>query len=62
MFCDPGSGNLAELGRRFVTKLPEAESYLDRIAEEADNEARSFAADPLPLLALIEKTRQLSRY
>lgn len=62
MFCDPRGANLAELGRRFVTKLPEAESYLDRIAEEANNEARSFASDPLPLLALIEQTRQLSRY
>jgi hypothetical protein len=62
IFCDPNGRNLAELGRYFVAKLPEAESYLDKIAEEARNEARSFASNPLPLIALIEQTRQLSRY
>jgi len=62
MFCDPEGGNLVELGRCFVANLPEAESYLDKIAEEARNEARSFASNPLPLIALIEQTRHLGRY
>jgi geranylgeranyl pyrophosphate synthase len=62
IFCDPESGNLAELGRYFVAKLPEAEACLDKIADEGRTEARSFAHDPAPLIALIEQTRQLSRY
>jgi geranylgeranyl pyrophosphate synthase len=62
LFCDPEGGDLAELGRHFVAKLPEAEAYLDQIAEEGRTEARSFAVDPAPLIALIEQTRQLSRY
>ena len=45
-----------------VAKLPEAENYLDEIAEEARKKAQAFASNPLPLLALIEQTRQLSRY
>ena len=62
IFCDPEAGNLAELGGYFIAKLPEAESYLDKIAEEGRTEARLFAADPAALIALIEQTRQLSRY
>jgi len=62
IFCDPEGKNLSELAKSFVAKLPEAESYLDQIAEEARQEAQSFASNPLPLLALIEQTRQLSRY
>jgi geranylgeranyl pyrophosphate synthase len=62
IFCDPEGGDLAELGRHFVARLPEAEAYLDKIAEEGRTEARSFAANPTPLIALIEQTRQLSRY
>jgi geranylgeranyl pyrophosphate synthase len=62
IFCDPEGGDLAELGRHFVAQLPEAEAYLDKIAEEGRTEARSFALNPEPLIALVEKTRQLSRY
>ena len=62
IFCDPDGGDLAALGRHFVARLPEAEAYLDRIAEEGRTEARSVAADPAPLIALIDQTRQLSRY
>jgi geranylgeranyl pyrophosphate synthase len=62
IFCEPEKGDLAALGRHFVAMLPEAELYLDKIAEEGRTESRSFAADPAPLLALIEQTRQLSRY
>jgi len=42
--------------------LPAAEAYLDKLAEEGQAEARSFAVDPAPLIALIEQIRQLSRY
>jgi geranylgeranyl pyrophosphate synthase len=62
IFCDAKGGDLAELGRYFVAQLPEAENYLDKIAEEGRTEARSFAVNPAPLIALIEQTRQLSRY
>src|SRR5258708_11237138 len=62
IFCDAKGGDLAELGRYFVAKLPEAENYLDKIAEEGRTEARLFAVNPAPLIALIEQTRQLSRY
>jgi geranylgeranyl pyrophosphate synthase len=62
IFCDSEGGNLTELSRHFVAKLPEAENYLDKIAEEGRMEARSFAVNPAPLIALIEQTRQLSRY
>src|ERR1700691_1950408 len=62
LFCGSEGGDLSELGRYFVAKLPEAENYLDKIAEEGRIEARSFAVNPAPLIALIEQTRQLSRY
>ena len=62
IFCDPEGRDLAELGRAFVAQLPEAEAYLDQIADQGRAVARSFAANPAPLLALIDQTRQLSRY
>ncbi len=60
VFCNPGENDLGELARAFQTKLPEAEAYLDSIAEEARTEAQLFAANAEPLLALINQTRQLS--
>lgn len=62
IFCHPEGHDLAELGRAFVACLPEAEAYLDTIAEKAAHVARSLAANPAPLLALIGQTRDLSRY
>jgi hypothetical protein len=62
IFCDSEGGDLAELGRHLIATLPEAEAYLDKIAEEGQTEARSFAINSAPLIALIERTRQLSRY
>ncbi len=63
IFCkpDPTDDDLATLARAFAAQLPEAEAYLDRIEEEARAEARLFAVDPQPLLALVSQTRQLSR-
>jgi geranylgeranyl pyrophosphate synthase len=62
IFCDPEGGNLTELSRQLIAALPEAEAYLDKIAEEGRIEAHSFASNFAPLIALIEQTRQLSRY
>ncbi|HYB40354.1 MAG TPA: polyprenyl synthetase family protein [Candidatus Methylomirabilis sp.] len=57
---DPSDRDLRTLAKAFRAKLPDAERYLDAIAEEARQEARRFAARPAPLLALVELTRQLS--
>jgi geranylgeranyl pyrophosphate synthase len=59
-FCDPQDGDLELLAAAFQAKLPDAEAYLDDIAEEARTEARLFATDPEPLLVLVDHTRQLS--
>jgi geranylgeranyl pyrophosphate synthase len=59
--ASPSDDELRTMGEAFRTTLPEAERYLDGIAEEAREEARRFAARPEPLLTLIEHTRQLSR-
>ncbi len=56
----PGEDVIPFLADAFRAKLPEAEACLDRIAEEARAEARLFAADPRPLVALVERTRTLS--
>jgi geranylgeranyl pyrophosphate synthase len=60
-FCNPQESDLDVLAKAFQARLPEAEAYLDGIAEDARAEARRFAADPEPLLTLIDHTRQLSR-
>ena len=61
IFCDPGDGrDLDALRRSFEARLPEAEAQLDAVAEQARAEARLFAADPTPLLRLVEHTRRLS--
>lgn len=60
IFCDPQAGDLARLARAFQAQVPEAEAYLDRIADEARTEARLFAADCKPLFTLVDHTRQLS--
>jgi geranylgeranyl pyrophosphate synthase len=60
MFRDPAAADLGRLAVAFESKLPEAEQYLDRIATEACEEARRCAADPAPLFALVDQTRELS--
>ena len=52
--------DLDAIARAFATRLPDAEAYLDQIADEARTEARLFAVHPAPLLALIDQTRKLS--
>lgn len=62
LFCrpDPDARDLSALAAAFAAQLPEAEACLDAIAAEARREARVFAADPAPLLALVDQTRTLS--
>lgn len=57
---EPKPPELSALAAVFARTLPEAEACLDRIAEEARNEAQIFAADPAPLYALVDQTRRLS--
>jgi geranylgeranyl pyrophosphate synthase len=60
IFANPTEDQLPLLARAFQTKIPSAEAYLDRIAEEARTEARLFAPRPEGLFALVDQTRQLS--
>jgi geranylgeranyl pyrophosphate synthase len=63
LFCnpDPTQADLEAMARAFAAQLPEAEAYLDQIAEEAKAQARLFASHPDALYALVDHTRQLSR-
>jgi geranylgeranyl pyrophosphate synthase len=62
LFCkpEPTDADQDVIAAAFARMLPEAEAYLDRIAEEARQEAKLFSADPAPLIALVERTRKLS--
>jgi len=63
LFCkpEPDITDFRVLADAFAAQLPDAEAYLDLIAEEAQTEARLFAVNPAPLLGLIDQTRRLSR-
>jgi geranylgeranyl pyrophosphate synthase len=58
---DGDEGRLARLAEAYRAQLDEAEARLERVADSARAEARQFAADPRPLLALADHTRRLSR-
>jgi geranylgeranyl pyrophosphate synthase len=62
IFVDPkpAEEDLRALSRAFTSQLPDAERYLDRIAGDARQEARLFAPNAGPLLALVDHTRRLS--
>jgi geranylgeranyl pyrophosphate synthase len=62
IFCkaERSGAELRRLEAAFRAQLPAAEAYLDGLAAEAAREARLFAVDPEPLLALVARTRQLS--
>ncbi len=60
-FREPTANGFDFLMNKLKQALPEAEQYLDRIAQEAENEAKRNAGNPEPLLHLIEHTRRLSR-
>jgi geranylgeranyl pyrophosphate synthase len=63
LFCKPQhtEHELEEITQAIKAKLTDAEQYLDRVAEEAQQEARVYAPNPGPLLALVDHIRQLSR-
>lgn len=63
LFCkaDPSPDDLARISHAMRSELPAAEQHLDEIAAEARWEAQLHAADPAPLLALVDYTRELSR-
>jgi hypothetical protein len=61
LFRNPKPGTAAELMRRMVLALPEAERYLDGLADEARLEATRHAVNPQPLLDLVSYTRALSQ-
>jgi geranylgeranyl pyrophosphate synthase len=61
LFRDPQSDTRLELMRRIAGALPEAEAYLDTLAEEARLQARREAENPQPLLDLVSYTRALSQ-
>jgi geranylgeranyl pyrophosphate synthase len=58
---DDDPERLAVLAGACRAQLDGAESELDRIAASARAEARRFAADPAPLLELVDQVRQLSQ-
>lgn len=58
---DNDPDRLAAVAASCRVQLDEAECVLDRIAESAREEANQFAADPKPLLALVDHVRQLSQ-
>lgn len=57
---DADERRLTRLAEAYLAQLEEAETELERVAESARAEARQFASDPGPLLALVEQVRQLS--
>jgi geranylgeranyl pyrophosphate synthase len=58
---DDDPDRLATLAEACRAQLDDAEAVLDGIADSARAEATQFAADPEPLLALVDQVRQLSR-
>jgi geranylgeranyl pyrophosphate synthase len=60
LFRTAGPANADEIADRLRESLAEAESYLDRLAEEAETEARRHARRWSGLVDLITHTRALS--
>ena len=64
LFCkpEPSEEDIAEITGAITGCLQDGEDYLDGLADEARAEARARAANPEPLLALVEHTRKLSSW
>jgi geranylgeranyl pyrophosphate synthase len=58
---DDDERRLGTLADAFRAQLDDAEGVLDGVAGSARTEAKRFADDPEPLLALVDQVRQLSR-
>jgi hypothetical protein len=61
LFRNPNRDGLAVLMKEMAASLTEAERYLDRVSDEAIDEAEAVADDPEPLLVLAHHTRRLSK-
>jgi geranylgeranyl pyrophosphate synthase len=61
LFRNASQENAAEIMDQLMLALPEAESYLDKIAAEAETEALANARFPERLIALVQHTRALSQ-
>jgi hypothetical protein len=61
MFRNASAENRGALTERLVDALPEAESYLDQVAADAEAEALANSRFPERLIALVRDTRLLSR-
>lgn len=57
---NPSESELKQLSLAFNSELPQAEDYLDEVAQSAKQEAKLFAKDPEQLYLLIAETRRLS--
>jgi geranylgeranyl pyrophosphate synthase len=60
-FARGAEADLPLLAEAFFGALPEAEAYLDRLADETKAEAIGFAEQPDVLIELVEVTRELAR-
>lgn len=63
LFCKPvrSDDELSKLSRAVRAAVPAAEERLDQLAAEAKWEAHLHATNPVPLYALVDHTRELSR-
>ncbi len=63
LFCkpEPGDAELELLAQANAAQLDAAEGVLDDLAAQAVEQARKYAPNPEPLVALVEHTRKLSR-
>ncbi|UCH64122.1 MAG: polyprenyl synthetase family protein [Fidelibacterota bacterium] len=60
-FRNPTKDGVKFLKHKLESALPEAERYLNSIAEDAAREANTMALNPEPLITLIQHTRRLSK-
>jgi geranylgeranyl pyrophosphate synthase len=58
--AEPTDADLTTMASAFAACLPDAEAYLDAIANEARREAQLFCTQPEPLFAITNQTRRLS--
>jgi geranylgeranyl pyrophosphate synthase len=63
LFCadDDDDARFAALAEAYHAHIEDAEGVLDDVARAAREEAERFAADPKPLLALVDQVRALSQ-
>lgn len=61
-FCkpEPNEADMTLMRQAFVNQIPQAEKQLDKLADQAREEAKLFSNNPEPLFAMIDHTRQLS--